>query len=635
MLWIAIAVAGVTLWGFAAVATSFLGATRALLYLPLAAGIFVFTAVELLSLVNLVTRTAFQILLAIAWVVLVILFRHLLRGSHLLVASLARVSRELWQTGHSITTWLLRCAVLVSVLGIAAAFIVALVYAPNNYDALAYHEPRILSWLQNANIGYFLTHNTHQLDIPPLGEYFGLVSYSIFSGDSLLNLIQFVCFFIVILLAIAAARNLLRNPVVVPATFALVASCQVALLESTTTQVDLVSALWVVLELSAVVIYASGELSRLDIVLISGATALLSATTKPTAFLLMLPVLGVLVWFELRNKTVPLAARWKTIVFSGIAVTVGSIIGLLPQSLRNLSWFGNLFGTHTYLLIENHSAAQTILGVLRIFFNNVGVSMGAISSGLSSFFSNMLNADWSSPDAVLNGHIAAITSMMGLSEDYARAPFQLFGGLLACILIFALVRNREPRLIPLSVVFLASILIVAWSIKWNMWTNRFYIPIFMLGAILGAVVLGYLHRRKETFVRVITGVLSATILISSLVGTTVVSTQPARSLVTLIETLPSFQRSSTYYGLRPELVTEYVPLISAISSVPDGGVVRIFANTVDPVYILWALANPDNRLIFHTSRATASQQNSSVADLTICLAECPDGSEGPAHILRP
>lgn len=635
MLWIAIVVAGVTLWGFAAVATSFLGATRALLYLPLAAGIFVFTAVELLSLVNVVTRTAFQILLAIAWVVLVILFRHLLRGSHLLIASLARVSRELWQTGHSITTWLLRCAVLVSVLGIAAAFIVALVYAPNNYDALAYHEPRILSWLQNANIGYFLTHNTHQLDIPPLGEYFGLVSYSIFGGDSLLNLVQFVCFLIVILLAIAAARNLLRNPVVVPATFALVASCQVALLESTTTQVDLVSALWVVLELSAVVIYASGGLSRLDIVLISGTTALLSATTKPTAFLLMLPVLGVLVWFELRHKTVPLAARWKTIVFSGLAVTVGSLIGLLPQTLRNLWWFGNLFGTHTYLLIDNHSAAQTLLGVLRIFFNNVGVSMASFSAGLSSFVSSTLNVEWASPDVVLNGHIAAISSIMGGSEDYARAPFQLFGGLLACILIFALVRNRVPRVIPLSVVLLTSILIVAWSIKWNLWTNRFYIPIFMLGAVLSAVVLGYLHGRKGTLMRVLTGIFSVMILTSSLVGSAVVSTQPARSLISFMQTLPSFQRSTTYYGLRPELASEYAQLISAISLVPDGGVVRIFANTVDPVYILWALGNPDNRVIFETSRVSEPQWTKGKSDLTICLAECPDGFEGPAHVLRP
>src|SRR4030095_5747358 len=43
--------------------------------------------------------------------------------------------------------------------------------APNNWDALAYHLPRQVMWMQQHSLAAFATSDSRMLEMPPLAEF--------------------------------------------------------------------------------------------------------------------------------------------------------------------------------------------------------------------------------------------------------------------------------------------------------------------------------------------------------------------------------------------------------------------------------------------------------------------------------
>ncbi|HTV47814.1 MAG TPA: hypothetical protein VMG59_05170 [Phycisphaerae bacterium] len=104
--------------------------------------------------------------------------------------------------GQRFLCWLLvaLCAII-----LLLAFVTALVSPQNNPDALAYHVPRIIFWMQQHSLANFPTSDPFQLFMPPLTEYLGLNLMILGNGsDWALNLIPFGC---LVLLAVAAAET--------------------------------------------------------------------------------------------------------------------------------------------------------------------------------------------------------------------------------------------------------------------------------------------------------------------------------------------------------------------------------------------------------------------------------------------
>lgn len=69
-------------------------------------------------------------------------------------------------------------------------FIQAIVYPPNNYDAMTYHLARIPNWLSNRNINHYQTNIYRQLYQPPLSSILLLHINVLFNSDYLANSLQ-------------------------------------------------------------------------------------------------------------------------------------------------------------------------------------------------------------------------------------------------------------------------------------------------------------------------------------------------------------------------------------------------------------------------------------------------------------
>ncbi|MGH7857157.1 MAG: glycosyltransferase family 39 protein, partial [Candidatus Binatia bacterium] len=73
---------------------------------------------------------------------------------------------------------------------LAGTLVGALWGTPNTWDALTYHLPRVMHWLQDASIAHYPTAIPRQLKMPPLAEILLSQTVLLSGGDRLVNLVQ-------------------------------------------------------------------------------------------------------------------------------------------------------------------------------------------------------------------------------------------------------------------------------------------------------------------------------------------------------------------------------------------------------------------------------------------------------------
>lgn len=288
---------------------------------------------------------------------------------------------------------------------LAITFVTGFFGAPNVWDGLTYHLPRVERWVEQGHLGFWPTSVDRQLWMAPFGSYTILQFRLLSGGDRLAFLPSWLAYCGLILLTARVVRQLGGTGSQGAFGALLVATMPVAVLHASSVQTDLLTAFWVMCAAAlSLVAWQEREAARdwRHAVWLSLAVAL-AALTKGTALLALVPWLGlygaaVVQSAGLRGTTRPLL--------------IGAVMLLILNGShfsRNISVFGDPLGD------------TVTRGFLRVTPWTVGDGLANLGANLSLHLGG-LSASWN------NGWEAVLTGTMSrIGIDPSRL-FPYFGG---------------------------------------------------------------------------------------------------------------------------------------------------------------------------------------------------------------
>jgi len=361
---------------------------------------------------------------------------------------------------------------------LAIAAFNALATAPNSFDAMAYHLPRVIYWAQARSVAFFPTPYLNQIALQPFAEYAMLHTYLLSGGDRFVNLIQFTGFAgsVVAVTKIAEALGLERRAQLVAGLAC--ATLPNAILQASGAKNDCVVGLW----LAAMAYFAA----RRQVLFLSLALSL-ALGTKGTAYLFAPPML-LAAWFA--------AGGSRRLKPAAIAIAATAVLALNgPQFVRNFQLSGSILGFDSvngdgFFRWRNDSLGwkPTVSNALR----NLSEQLGARSP------------NWNTGvyDAVVKAHAAlgidpqdpATTwrwSRYGppkntSHEADANNRWHLL--LAAAAMAITALRRERPWLLY-SAGLAGACLAFCFYLKWQPYSARLELPLFVLAAPLIAWLL--------------------------------------------------------------------------------------------------------------------------------------------------
>lgn len=365
-------------------------------------------------------------------------------------------------------------------------FIQGIGSAPSTTDAMGYHIPRVIHWLNNGTTIQTSIVNFHDF-MPPFPEYILLHLYLIAGGDRLLFFSQWIAFAASIFLSGEVFLLLKGDRKITEWVRLLVALIPIALLESVSTQVDLQSSVFILMALYLSLILIQSK--RIIFSLVLGSALGLGMLTKQTFAAFAIVPGSLLLYFIKRN--------WLKGITASVVVVFLILVMQFSFFSQNIRLYGNFSG-------------QSLRGEKNIFFNEMISPQAA--------FSNMLkNASINLPmpvgREVAENVLMSLSSLIGVDindprinynpslkfhllpiiypqEDMVSNPIQL---LLIAIAGGVLILNRK-RINNVMVVYLYTFLIISFFVfslilNFNIYNIRVEIPMFMIGTILAVQIL--------------------------------------------------------------------------------------------------------------------------------------------------
>lgn len=379
-------------------------------------------------------------------------------------------------------------ALLAAVLGVTA-----LSTAPNTYDVMAYHMPRVMIWLQDRSLAFFPTHMANMNFMPPGNELIQLTFAVLGQDDLLANCVQWFAW-LGALAAVSLALKLLgssrRGQWL---GLFLAATLPQGVLVATGAKNDVTLAFWLVTAFTFALAFGR-ENTAANAVLLALAAAL-SLLTKSLAWFL-LPAFGLavlLVW----NRNTWLALFRQT---AGMAALILLVAG--PFWLRSYREYGSITGPrigHRDMPFGYECERFTPAGIAANIVRNLAVQFNLGPAGLHQSLDN----GFRSAVAAL-GQDPDDRQSLWPSTRFHLQPFYwgeggmsntahllLYGGL--GLLALAGWRRRE-NWTPLALWASTAVAFLLFSgyLRWQPWHTRLHLPIFLFGAIPAGWMLGRL-----------------------------------------------------------------------------------------------------------------------------------------------
>ena len=440
------------------------GARQALLSAAADSAVFLVVSTELLGLVRGVTPIGVAIVWALAALAVALLHLRLRGPCPLPRLPGGQVDRLLLGLILAPLLW---------------AFAQAVLAPPNTVDALAYHLPRQVYWLQQGSVEHYPTSVLRQLTMPPLAEYAGLHLLALTGGDRWHNLVQWSAMVgtLVAVTVLARARGAGTRGQLLAALFFLTVPS--AFVQASGPKNDLVVAFWLAAAAAAVSSVATRPPGVPDLRL--GAQLGALVLTKGTGLLFGAPV-ALLVLRDIARA--PGRLRRLALV-AAVAVVLNA-----GHWSRNLAAFGSLYGpgaaTHGGQTVANETFGPRVLlsNALRNLATEMALPVAAWNRALLAVVLEGHDRLGLRPDDLRTTYRPPYVPpfFVPMSEDTAIAPLHVAAALAFPL---ALLLRRRWAVGPWSelwVLAAAGFLLFCAVLKWQMWHPRLLFPLLALVA---------------------------------------------------------------------------------------------------------------------------------------------------------
>jgi hypothetical protein len=453
------------------------GGRRAFLRAALLTGTYTVLATEVLSLFSAIT----QVGLALAW------------G----LPATALWGLDLWKwkkagfprSGVCLPDqWFERLMLLVVCLVMTLAAVIAWFAPPSTWDSLNYHMPRVAQWAQARAVRPFATGIEVQNNMPPGAEEAILNLYVLAGSDRVANFVDWFAFVGSLIGVSLIAGQLGGSRSAQMLSSVLAATLPSALAQASSTMPDLAAGFWLVIAVSEVLGFRQQGF-RLGNAAFAGLAAGMVLVTKPAEAPFLVPFGLWGGWMVLRRPGLRCA-------LGSAAVAVACVLALNGWSLlRTQEIYGSVLAPERVATHANE--LRTPSGIASVLLRNIALNLGTPSPHLNRavYLAVVTIHDWIGVDP--NDPRTTSVGVFrvrapSVHEDLAANPLHLAVGML----ILAGLLWRRPAGVQTLLAYVAAVagglVLFSWAFKWQIFGNRFQLPMFIIFCPITAIGLGRL-----------------------------------------------------------------------------------------------------------------------------------------------
>ena len=467
--------------------------------------VLVLVEIWLLLLVRLADWRAALVTAAVVWSVVLLALSETLSLAHgfarvplfcawaLVAIALGWLIRRAWPqlrlplSALAPTHWRFGFVVACVFIPLGLTFVLGLLAPPNTTDSMTYHMGRVAEWLDHRSVAHFATHVERQVALSPFAEMVIANLQALSGGDRFANLVQWAAFGLSAVGASLLARDLGGEAPAQTLAALLVLTTPMAILQSTSTQNDLVCSFFVVATVLRCLSFKADYLSALGL----GMAAGLGALTKGTAPVFLAPFA---LWVLVRLWGARKPGRAFAVV--GVAAAVAVALNT-PHWLRNQRVFGSPVGMPwltTMVGNEVRGLGTTYSNLLRNAASHIALPLPEATAAVLATVKalhRVAGLDVNDPRTTCGAKFFA----MGFHthEDATANGLQLLLFLAAAV-ILAWRGTRSQRWFWM-LLLLGCVLFSA-TFKWQPWGSRLETPFFVLAAVVSGLALRTAFARR-------------------------------------------------------------------------------------------------------------------------------------------
>ncbi len=371
---------------------------------------------------------------------------------------------------------------------IIVLFVQGFFSAPNNTDSMVYRLPRLVFWSQEQSVFQSEKYTEHDY-MPGLADYVLLHFYLLFENDRFLFVSQLLAYITSLVLVLKVRDLIMKKSSERDALLLLAATLPMALLQSNSTQVDLVeTAFFLYTVYFSLKFFREQSMFWFLLMSISWSFAFLIKSTF--VFWGIVPI-GIVSLAFYQSKINLLKVGLLVILGSNtfIFITVGYFV-------QNIHLYGSILGFHSlgteHLSFFNESwKLGDLLSVLvKNLFSHIPVPL--FGKQLYFFLSrvhNFFGLDIQNPRNSWLNEKFVINPMVYPHEDLAGNTIVLILFLFSIYIFFKNLRKFDRLVKTLVIMSICSFVLFSFVIKWQPWHSRLELPLFYMLAILVSILL--------------------------------------------------------------------------------------------------------------------------------------------------